>query len=110
MTDKYERTFSVSAPVDRAWRAFTEPEELEAWLATNFDAGDAHQPAVADGPGGPMHFEVVEVREHATLRYRQWAASPDRGIDVSVVFESLDNGTRITMTHAGFRGSIVPGE
>ena len=107
MSSEYERTFSVSVPVERAWRAFTEPEEIEAWLSNSFEV-DAEQGAAAgDGPGGPTHFEIVEVREHSTLRYRQWAASPDAGIDVTVVFESLDNGTRITMTHAGFGESFL---
>jgi uncharacterized protein YndB with AHSA1/START domain len=104
MSSEYERTFSVSVPVDRAWRAFTEPEELEAWLSHGFEIDAEERAAVGNGPGGPTHFEIVEVREHSTLQYRQWAASPDAGIDVTVVFESLDNGTRITMTQAGFGG------
>jgi uncharacterized protein YndB with AHSA1/START domain len=107
MTSEYERTFSVSVPVDRAWRAFTEPEELEAWLSNGFEVNAEERAAVGNGPGGPVHFEIIEAREHSKLHYRQWAASPDAGAEVTVVFESLDNGTRITMTHAGFGGESL---
>jgi uncharacterized protein YndB with AHSA1/START domain len=103
----FERTFSVSVPVERAWRAFTDPAELEVWLAHRFDADD-DQHAVAETPGGPLGFEVTEFVENERLGYRQWAAAPDTGIDVTVVFEAVDTGTRITMTQAGFgAGSIL---
>jgi uncharacterized protein YndB with AHSA1/START domain len=32
MSGTDERTFSVSVPVDRAWRACTHPEELARWF------------------------------------------------------------------------------
>jgi uncharacterized protein YndB with AHSA1/START domain len=107
MSSEYERTFSVSAPVDKAWRAFTEPEELEAWFTTGFKGDEEQGAAVAESPGGPVHFELVEARPNSVLQYRQWAASPEAGIEVTVVFESLENGTRITFTQAGFGGDSV---
>jgi uncharacterized protein YndB with AHSA1/START domain len=103
----YERVFSVSVPVSRAWHAFTDPAELEIWLADRFDADTHEQRAVANGPGGPVGYAVTEFVENERLGYRQWAASPDTGIDVTVVFEAIEGGTRITMTQAGFgSGSI----
>jgi uncharacterized protein YndB with AHSA1/START domain len=104
----YERTFSVSVPVERAWRAFTDPDEIEIWMAEKFDADTQRQEGVAATPGGPVRFAVTEYVENQRLGYRQWAASPDTGIEVTVVFESIDAGTRITMTQAGFGdGSVL---
>jgi uncharacterized protein YndB with AHSA1/START domain len=106
MTNNYERTFSVSVPVDRAWRAFTDPSDLEAWFTTSWDQDDDGR-ATAASPGGPVGFELVEVDPRAKLHYRQWGASPERGIDVTIVFESDESGTRITMTQSGFGGETV---
>lgn len=104
----FERTFTVSVPVDRAWRAFTDPAELEVWFAERFEADDREQRAVAETPGGEVGFAVTEFVEGERLGYRQWAASPETGIDVTVVFEATGSGTRITMTQAGFgSGSIL---
>ncbi len=104
---EYERTFSVGVPVERAWTAFTEPSELEAWFTTKWTPTDEDAAAEAQSPGGPVGFALLEHETHAKLRYRQWAASPDSGIEVTVVFEALDGGTRITMTQAGFGGETI---
>jgi uncharacterized protein YndB with AHSA1/START domain len=106
MTSKYERTFSVSVPVERAWRAFTDPADLEQWFTTSFDEGDDGR-STAASPGGPVGFEVVEADPRARLRYRQWGATPERGIDVTIVFESDESGTKITMTQSGFGGETI---
>jgi S1-C subfamily serine protease len=50
---------------------------------------------------------VLEFDVNEKLRYRQWAASPDAGIDVTVVFESEATGTRITFTASGFGGPSI---
>lgn len=105
--DSYERQFSVSAPVDRAWNAMTDPEELEVWFAGRFESGGLDANSQAETIGGPVGFQVLEFDVHEKLRYRQWAASPDRGIDVTVVFESTETGTRITFTASGFGGESV---
>jgi uncharacterized protein YndB with AHSA1/START domain len=104
----FERTFSLSVPVERAWRAFTDPEELEVWFTDRFDADTDEQTAVAESPGGRVGFAVTEFVENERLGYRQWAADPSTGIDVTVAFEDVDGGTKITMTQSGFgSGSIL---
>lgn len=103
----YERTFSVSVPAERAFRAFTDPDELTQWLATRFDPNDERNAGEAATPGGPMNFEVTQIKDDELLCYRQWGASRDTGIDVTVVFEPVEGGTRITVTHAGFGGDSI---
>jgi uncharacterized protein YndB with AHSA1/START domain len=103
----YERTFPVSVPVERAWRAFTDPSELETWFAHRFDAETPDGPAEASTAGEMVGFEVTQIKDGELLSYRQWRADPSVGIDVTVVFEPVDGGTRITMTHAGFGGDSI---
>jgi uncharacterized protein YndB with AHSA1/START domain len=111
MSSDYERTFSVRVPPERAFRAFTEPDELEQWLTPKFhvdaDAGAPGVKAEAESPGGQVHFEVTQIKDDELLAYRQWAADPDTGIDVTVVFEPVEGGTKITVTHAGFGGDSI---
>lgn len=111
MSSDYERTFSVRVPPARAFRAFTDPNELEQWFTPKFDA-DAEEgapgvKAEAASPGGQVHFEVTQIKDDELLCYRQWAASPETGIDVTVVFEPVEGGTKITVTHAGFGGDSI---
>jgi uncharacterized protein YndB with AHSA1/START domain len=111
MTTEYEKTFSVHVPPERAFRAFTDPNELEQWFTPKFDAdADEGAPGVkadAASPGGDVHFEVTQIKDDELLCYRQWAADPSTGIDVTVVFEPVEGGTRITVTHAGFGGDSI---
>jgi uncharacterized protein YndB with AHSA1/START domain len=106
MSDKFERTFSVAVPVERAWRAFTDPEELEVWLTHSFDTSDDGRFEAAT-PGGQIGFAVTDMQPNERLSYRQWAASPDTGVEVTVTFEEELGGTRITMTQAGFGGDSI---
>jgi uncharacterized protein YndB with AHSA1/START domain len=111
MSNDYEKTFSVRVPPERAFRAFTDPSELEQWFTPKFEA-DAEEgapgvKAEAASPGGDVHFEVTQIKDDELLCYRQWAADPDAGIDVTVVFEPVEGGTRITVTHAGFGGDSI---
>ena len=46
MSSDYEKTFSVRVPPERAFRAFTDPNELEQWFTPKFDA-DAEEGAPA---------------------------------------------------------------
>ncbi len=104
MTSSYRRTFTVAVPVARAWQAFTEPAELEAWFAPSVSRFEAE-------PSGSLAFSVGEDRAEGHIeeiepeRRMRWTQGP--GIlpgttEVTVVFEAVEHGTRITITHAGF--------
>ncbi len=103
-TDKYERTFTLAVPPERAWRAFTEPREMEAWFRDRVHEFDAR-------PGGRVRYEMVgitvegvveEARPHRLLR---WTAGPGLlpgPTVISVSFERVGGGTQITITQSGF--------
>jgi uncharacterized protein YndB with AHSA1/START domain len=107
--DDYRRTFEFMVPPERVWRAFVEPQELQQWFTNRFEMPEdpSSSPSRSESPGGPVSFEVVAAEPNTRLEFRQWAGSPDCGVDVTVSFEALGHGTRITVTHAGFGGESI---
>ena len=73
-TRTLQRTFSVAVPVERAWRAMTDPKEMQQWFfaftpAVDSDAGVAG--GEFDVFGVPATIEVLEVDHHHRLRYAE---------------------------------------
>lgn len=106
MSGTYERTFSVSVSVDRAWRACTDPDELAAWFfaPTGGDGGDGGE-ARFDLFGTEVTWTILELDPPHRLRYRQEAGPvpPLPGpIETCMTFEAEGTGTRISITHSGF--------
>ncbi len=93
MSARYERTFVVAVPVERAFRAFADPQEREAWMGTS-----------------PLDsFERVAVEVGAVAPDRiSWSQRQD-GLEGSyetiVTFEQVSSGTRITIVRSGFGDS-----
>ena len=99
---KYERTFTVGVPVARAWEAFADSHERSQWEACEYEI-DAR-------PGGRVHWvlpgiesngRVEEVVPQTLLRHRE-LDGPHTKAEITVTFEEIADGTRITITHAGF--------
>jgi uncharacterized protein YndB with AHSA1/START domain len=69
MSGTYERTFSVSVPVERAWRACTDPNELAQWFftPTGTDEGEAR----FDLFGTEVAWTILELDPPRRLRYCQ---------------------------------------
>ncbi len=102
MSRKFEKTFVVRVPVARAWQAFAETRERSRWEADPFEI-DAR-------PGGAVHWRlpgieskgrVLEVEPERLLRHVE-ESGPHGDQEVTVAFEEVEAGTRITVTHAGF--------
>jgi uncharacterized protein YndB with AHSA1/START domain len=81
----------------------TEPAELARWFFK--PVGDAETPAAFDLYGSVANIEVLEVDPHRRYRYSE-AGGPVPKVDgyaeVTVTFEDLGSGTRITITRSGF--------
>lgn len=104
---QYERTFVVAVHVARAWAAFVEPREREAWMVPPgrdpIEKPDIAYPA-DDFP--PTQFEVQQVEPNRLLRWREGPhADPPAWLEVSVTFEDIESGTRISITRSGFGDS-----
>jgi uncharacterized protein YndB with AHSA1/START domain len=101
---KIEKSFVVAVPRERAWAAFTDPAELQCWQACEYeiDARPGGKLRWRIPPWPPVDGEVVEVDEPRLLRQTEGAGVLDATTEVTVAFESVDGGTRISITHAGF--------
>jgi uncharacterized protein YndB with AHSA1/START domain len=94
MSTKYERTFVVAVPVSKAWTAFNDPGERDAWMGSL-----------------PEGFEPSEIRIGAVEPNRRlsWSQNQAPGLEgwyeTSVTFEEESSGTRITIVRSGFGDS-----
>jgi uncharacterized protein YndB with AHSA1/START domain len=106
MGTSYERTFTVSVPVERAWRAMTDPEELSKWYFPFEVSEDGSTRTEILGRERPS--EVVEFEPQRMFRTRSTITGEEAwGLtagtrEMTVVFEAVDMGTRITITNSGF--------
>jgi membrane-associated protease RseP (regulator of RpoE activity) len=80
--------------VARAWEAFADPHEREAWMG--IAPPDAFEPGETKiGPG----------ELHRRLTWSQTQSGLDGWYDTTVTFEAAGTGTRITIVRSGFGDS-----
>jgi uncharacterized protein YndB with AHSA1/START domain len=98
----YERVFTVGGSVERVFRAMTDPEELAKWMAPLRQVDDQtfHTEAPIDVDLGRIVVEEYEVNRR--LRYTERHEGRPFTTEVTVVFEEVSTGTRVTFTRAGF--------
>lgn len=96
----YQPTFVLAVPKETAWECFANPGERSAWLAEPDAGSEDHYTTAGGSPG----FSVVvdEVVPLERLRWTERHVDPSATIDICVVFEDADAGTRITVTQARF--------
>jgi uncharacterized protein YndB with AHSA1/START domain len=96
-------------PPQHVWRALTEREALAAWLMPNdFAPVVGHRFTFQAPPqpwfDGKVRCEVLAVEPPRRLAY-SWQGGPMRvPTTVTWTLESLDQGTRVRLVHAGFAG------
>jgi uncharacterized protein YndB with AHSA1/START domain len=93
MSGKWERTFEVSVPVERVWRAFTDPAEQVRLAAP---------PGAPPDPNARLERKVLEVVPMRRLRWAQEGGTLPERSEFTVVFESREHGARFTVTRVGF--------
>jgi len=102
----FERTFVVAVPVERAWQAMTDPEELNKWSFPRRMAEDGTMET--EIVGEKRTFEVLDFEPGRMFHTRTELTGGEAfGVmpgtrEMTVVFEATDTGTRITITQAGF--------
>lgn len=101
---RFEKTFSLSVPVERAWEAFTEPELIEVWLSGTVEKADVRPGGqivwAAEDYGQPV-WDIVDVEPGRRLTYREAGVLPVV-TEVTATFEEAGTGTRLTVTQSGF--------
>jgi uncharacterized protein YndB with AHSA1/START domain len=95
MSGRWERTFEICVPVEAAWQAFTDPEYRRKLFAPPTGAKlRARNPEEG--------LRMLEVEPMKRLRWAQERADQPEKAEFTVVFESADHGSRITVTRCGF--------
>lgn len=106
-----ELLFEVTYPhtPERVWRALTDPKALAAWLMPNdFAPVMGHHFTFRAPPqpwfDGVVRCEVLVVEPPRQLSY-SWQGGPMRSPTiVTWTLESVPEGTRVRLVHAGFAG------
>ena len=106
-----ERTFN--APVELLWEIWTEAEYIMQWFGGDPN-GTVHTVENDVKPGGSFRInfsdsngtthtafgKYQEVIQHSLLKYTwEWQSEPGHISDVWVVFESMGEQSKITLTH-----------
>lgn len=108
------RTIRIAAPVEKVWRAVTEPEQISQWFGHTVLLGDgmgAHGTITwPDGPAVPIAVEAIDPPRMVAYRWCNGEPGeivPDQ-VDAgpSTVFtftlDPLDDGTQLTVVETGF--------
>lgn len=109
-------TRQLKAPIDRVFRAWTDGSALQRW----FGPSDAMSVPVAEvdprvggrfrivleEASGTRHsvggvYRVVEFNRKLVFTWA-WESTPERESLVTLTFETIDGGTRLTLRHEQF--------
>jgi uncharacterized protein YndB with AHSA1/START domain len=102
VTSRIEKTFTVAVPIERAWSAFADSHERSQWEASEYE--------IDPRPGGVVRWSlpgieatgrVEEADPPRRLRHVE-LSGPHTKCEITVTFEAIDDGTRISITHSGF--------
>lgn len=95
-------------PVEKVWRALTEPTLLSEWLLPVLDLplvpGGAFAYRTQPQPGwdGTVHCRVIEVEKYRKLSYT-WVVGDMLDTVVTFGLVATEAGTHLSLVHRGFR-------
>jgi uncharacterized protein YndB with AHSA1/START domain len=109
-----ERTLELSAPIERVWRAISDPAELSRWF------GDQTRLEVRPGGDGAMAWDAhgtfavrVEVVEPPRRLVWSWVHEPDVAFEEApatrvewTLTAREDGGTTLHLRESGFRTDL----
>lgn len=105
-----ERSVWIAAPHERAWRALTEPHQLQQWYAPGcpweipaLQAGETVKFYNTDTDVQLATIEVVDPPHRFTIRWQP--NQPDPELVNTYTLEEQNGGTRVTVSQAGY-GSL----
>lgn len=94
-------------PIEKVWRAITDPKAIEQWLMPNdFEPRVGHKFQFTSKPqpgwDGHTYCEVLECEPPRRLVY-SWRGGPIDTV-LTIELESVAEGTRLRLAHTGFKG------
>jgi uncharacterized protein YndB with AHSA1/START domain len=112
------RTIRIAAPVDKVWRAVTEPEYISRWFGRvalqGAGVGASGTITFPDFGTVPLKVEAVDAPRMVSYRWGNDAVAPlpDTVDDHSTVFtftlEEVPDGTELTVVESGFDRTSDP--
>ena len=107
---KIEQTFTVDVPVGRVWDAFTQSEQRSLWEAEVYEIDPRPGGAIRwTLPGMEATGVVDEVVPNKRLVHRE-TSGPHTSAQITVTFEEVEAGTKVTIVHSGFGDGADLGE
>jgi uncharacterized protein YndB with AHSA1/START domain len=117
-TDRIEKAITLRAPMERVWRAISEPEQFAAWFGLDA-AGASFEPgssatmkltAPSEYAGRPFTIEIVSKEAGRLFAFRWHPYALDPSVDYSgepttlieFLLEPDGQGTLLTVTESGF--------
>ena len=127
MSNIIEKQIVLKAPVDRVWRAISDPAEFGSWFGmriegpfvagtkvtgtirpttVNEEVAAAQKPH--EGKAFSLLVETIEPQTRFAFRWHPYAVDPDTDYSkepttlVSFVLRAVDDGTHLTVTESGF--------
>lgn len=117
-TDRIEKRINISAPLERVWRAISEPEQFASWFGLDaagarFEVGSPAEMKLSSPPeyaGMPFTIDIVSVEAGRYFAFRWHPYAVDQGVDysgepttlVEFLLEEQGVGTLLTLTESGF--------
>ena len=94
-------------PIEKVWRALTDPKAITQWLMENdFEPRLGHKFMFHSKPqpgwDGKSYCEVIELDPPRRLAYTWRGGSIDTLLRITL--EPVADGTRMVLEHSGFRG------
>ena len=97
--------FPIFVPLDRVFRAVSDPEELDQWWTDRSTGtpGPGHEYTLDFGPEYHWRAEVTTYEPRSRFELRVFDANPDWD-DTRVGFElsAIDGGTHVRFHHSGW--------
>jgi uncharacterized protein YndB with AHSA1/START domain len=111
-----EKSVEINASPDRVWRALTEPDTIEKWMAgARVDAKwEVGSKIIFRGTMPNFnrkyqdHGTVLAIEPEKLLRYSHWSQmsrlpdAPHNRTRVTFILEGTENKTRLTVRHENF--------
>lgn len=126
-TDRIEKQVVLRAPLDRVWRAISDPDEFGQWFGVRFDgpfiAGGSVTAAIAPttvdaavaerqephaGVKSIWHIVAIEPQRRFAYRWHPFAIDPDIDYDrepttlVEFTLSEIPDGVQLTIVESGF--------
>jgi uncharacterized protein YndB with AHSA1/START domain len=97
MSTEWHRKFEISVPVERVWSAVTNPDELGVLMSPPENPVTVQPQSTA-----LSRINVLQATENELLRWSMENEEKEVVAEFTMVFESTETGSRISVTRFGF--------